>query len=323
MKKLFLTVISVLMILGVWTPVNAEAEGEAEQQLTKGDDTPNCSVSVTPEKVSFGSMFEGYKPQDPKTIVIKNTGNQPIKLEKPGKTWKFYITLDKTELAPGEEATVTIRLEDKLSAGTPETLQTSIKYTSKVSSCEGRAEFAIYYAVKHNMRRVGEKEPTHLEDGNKEYYYCKSCNKYFKNAAGSDEWTLEEIIIPRLKDHTTTGTWRHDEKSHWHTCECGEVLDKADHDFKWVTDKEATATEAGSRHEECTVCGYEKAAVKIPAAGMSSDTGKSKGSAETGNVVSPKTGDDSDITLWATVMLAAGAALTGSVIYSSKKKHGR
>ena len=173
------------------------------------------------------------------------------------------------------------------------------------------------------MRRVSEKEPTHLEDGNKEYYYCKSCNKYFKKATGSEEWNLEEIIIPRLKDHTAIGTWRHDEKSHWHTCECGEVLDKADHDFKWVTDKEATATEAGSRHEECTVCGYEKAAVKIPAAGMSSDTGKSKGSAETGNVVSPKTGDDSDITLWATVMLAAGAALTGSVIYSSKKKHGR
>ena len=102
MKKLFLTVISVLMIIGVWTPVNAEAEGEAEQQLTKGDDTPNCSVSVTPEKVSFGSMFEGYEPQEPKTIKIKNTGNQPIKLEEPGKTWKFYITLDKTELAPKE-----------------------------------------------------------------------------------------------------------------------------------------------------------------------------------------------------------------------------
>ena len=28
------------------------------------------------------------------------------------------------------------------------------------------------------------------------------------------------------------------------------------HTYKWVTDKEPTATEAGSRHEECTVCGY-------------------------------------------------------------------
>ncbi len=37
------------------------------------------------------------------------------------------------------------------------------------------------------------------------------------------------------------------------------------HTFVWKTDKAATATEKGSKHEECTVCGYEKAAVEIPA----------------------------------------------------------
>ena len=39
------------------------------------------------------------------------------------------------------------------------------------------------------------------------------------------------------------------------------------HTFEWVIDKEATETEAGSKHEECTVCGYAKAAVEIPATG--------------------------------------------------------
>lgn len=36
------------------------------------------------------------------------------------------------------------------------------------------------------------------------------------------------------------------------------------HEFTWVVDKEATATEKGSKHEECTVCGYRKEAVEIP-----------------------------------------------------------
>ena len=64
------------------------------------------------------------------------------------------------------------------------------------------------------------------------------------------------------------GEWQMDENSHWKLCECGEVLDKADHTFEWVTDKESTDKEAGMKHEECTVCGYKKAAVEIPATGV-------------------------------------------------------
>lgn len=36
---------------------------------------------------------------------------------------------------------------------------------------------------------------------------------------------------------------------------------------KWIIDKEATETEKGSKHEECEVCGYKKAAIEIPATG--------------------------------------------------------
>lgn len=36
------------------------------------------------------------------------------------------------------------------------------------------------------------------------------------------------------------------------------------HSFKWVIQREATAVTEGSRYEECTLCGYKKAAVAIP-----------------------------------------------------------
>lgn len=43
--------------------------------------------------------------------------------------------------------------------------------------------------------------------------------------------------------------------------------DAAAHELEWVTDRAATATEPGVRHEECAVCGYARAAVEVPATG--------------------------------------------------------
>lgn len=78
---------------------------------------------------------------------------------------------------------------------------------------------------------------------------------------------IEEIpVLPHT--HSFGTEWKSDGTSHWHDCAaCGAKTDEAAHSFKWVTDKAATATEKGIKHEECTVCGYQKEAVEIPAAG--------------------------------------------------------
>lgn len=90
--------------------------------------------------------------------------------------------------------------------------------------------------------------------------------------------------------------------------------------FKWVIDKEATATTRGSKHEECTVCGYKKAAVEIPATGSAA-----KPTAQTnnfGNTTSPKTGDSSNLVLWAALLFISGAVI-GTTVVSRKKKYNR
>ena len=73
------------------------------------------------------------------------------------------------------------------------------------------------------------------------------------------------VIIP-ASGHTLSD-WKVDDNSHWHECECGYKADVAQHSFKWVVDKEANATQKGAKHEECTVCGYKRATVEIPATG--------------------------------------------------------
>ena len=181
-----------------------------------------------------------------------------------------------------------------------------------------------------NLVKTEAKAATHLTEGNIEYWYCDGCDKYFRDQAGTEEIAdLSETVIPKLAEHTPDNTgWHSDETNHWNTCECGEKLNEAAHTFEWVTDKEATATEAGSQHKECTVCGYEEAAVEIPATGTTdpseppTDTDKPSGD-QTGDTTSPQTGDDSNIALWMALMLAAGAVLTGTAVYSRKRKYSR
>ena len=68
-------------------------------------------------------------------------------------------------------------------------------------------------------------------------------------------------------NHTALSDWTSDETGHWKTCNnCGAIIEKAAHTLgEWVIDKEATATEAGSRHKVCTICNYETQTETIPA----------------------------------------------------------
>ena len=121
--------------------------------------------------------------------------------------------------------------------------------------------------------------------------------------------------------HSYGADWKSDADNHWHECPCGDKKDTAAHSFKWVIDKEATATARGSKHEECTVCGYKKAAVEIPATG--SAVKPSDQTDNLGNTTSPKTGDSSNLVLWSALLFISGGAGIGTTVVSRKKKYNR
>lgn len=121
--------------------------------------------------------------------------------------------------------------------------------------------------------------------------------------------------------HSYGADWKSDADNHWHECPCGDKKDTAAHSFKWVIDKEATATARGSKHEECTVCGYKKAAVEIPATG--SAVKPSDQTDNLGNTTSPKTGDSSNPVLWSALLFISGGAVIGTTVVSRKKKYNR
>ena len=80
-----------------------------------------------------------------------------------------------------------------------------------------------------------------------------------KDVEGDVNVTVEGV----LKHEPDGSGWARDAKNHWHNCRCGDIIDKAEHTFKWVVDKPATTEAKGKKHQECTVCGEKGATEEI------------------------------------------------------------
>ena len=176
----------------------------------------------------------------------------------------------------------------------------------------------------HNFKWIVDKEATTTEKGSK-HEECTVCG-YKKTA----------VDIPKIDSHNHNyGTeWKYDNTNHWHECEDGEKADITSHNFKWIVDKEATTAEKGSKHEECTVCGYKKTAVDIPAIGFGSssndeankptNTVSSESSSadqlnNTANTASPKTGNTDYMILWIALLFVSGGVFIAATAVDRKK----
>ena len=125
-------------------------------------------------------------------------------------------------------------------------------------------------------------EPTITSEG-KESRSCNVCG------------IKEEKALPKLSGKKE---WKHDEKKHWHVDDNGNILDVDNHEFKWVVDKEPTATEPGLGHYECIACAFEKAPEEF---------GKRN----------PETGASS-LAVWIAVAAVAGGAVP--LTYKARKR---
>ena len=177
----------------------------------------------------------------------------------------------------------------------------------------------------HTFKQIIDKEATATEKGSK-HEECTVCG--YKKAA---------VDIPKIDSHNHNyGTeWKYDSTNHWHECEDGEKADITAHNFKWIIDKEATTAEKGSKHEECTVCGYKKTAVDIPVTGFGSSSddeankptntvsSESSSADQTNkpiNTASPKTGNTDNMILWIVLLIAGGGAFITATAVDRKKK---
>lgn len=148
----------------------------------------------------------------------------------------------------------------------------------------------------------------------------------------------QKITVGRYEGphtHTYDGSpWYADAESHWHWCtdkDCPDrsdsTKDQAPHTFVWKVDTEATTTQTGLKHEECTVCGFKRSeGTVIPVLSGSGTTtpgttipGTTGGTTDAAK--SPKTGD-AGIALYAglsLLTLSGGGWVVGKKRREEKK----
>lgn len=182
-----------------------------------------------------------------------------------------------------------------------------------------------------DTKTTTDKEPTCTEEGSKSIH-CTKCDEKKEvqpiPANGHDwsEWetvkastssenglekrycfvcgVVEENELDLLPDEPVNpgdhDKWHSDEEQHWHIDEDGNKTDVADHEFRWVVDKEPNGTEPGIGHYECISCDY----AKFPR--------------EFGSKDSPETGSNS-LALWIAVAFVAGGVAPITLKIKSKK----
>lgn len=141
--------------------------------------------------------------------------------------------------------------------------------------------------------------PAFCESTDNEPYY------YFNGDGNWEDDSVDEMVFTNVyTKHAYIQT--HDEGEHWNECACGDVQNKEAHKYgEWKVTKEATQTAKGEKEHICSVCGYAETAeiAQLP------------------KTDSPKTGDNSHMTIWVTLLAVSAAGVVGLSLYGKKRKY--
>ena len=113
--------------------------------------------------------------------------------------------------------------------------------------------------ISHTLTTVPAKDATCTEDGNKAYWICSACEKWFSDENGTTEITNKDSVVKKATGHTPSAAWSYDSDYHWHICTtCNAVLDKAAHSGGTATcSAQATCEACGQKYGATTEHDYQ------------------------------------------------------------------
>ena len=207
-------------------------------------------------------------------------------------------------------------------------------------------------ATGHSLMKTDAKAPTCTEDGNIAYWYCETCDKYFSDETAAEEIGLADTVLeatghsyengkctacgeidPDFKAviiEGANGSWQKGTKdglsftsnaafAHFLKVHVdGKDLDASDYAVK----EGSTIVTLKAEYLETLSVGKHTLAI-VSETGTAETEFTIKAAAVADDTAVPQTGAGSNVALWIAVMLAAGTALTGTVLYSRKRKYSR
>lgn len=183
----------------------------------------------------------------------------------------------------------------------------------------------------HNLEKIPAKDATVTATGNKEYWHCKDCKKYFSDAAGTNEIKLDDTVISKLPPEIIDGEGQSitagDKKELTFRSNAAfsdfirVELDGKTLDEKNYTVKEGSTFVTLKADYVATLSAGEHTIGIVSTNGTATTTFTVNAKAVVDNdTKSPQTGDNSHMALWIALLAASVFGLAGTAVYSKRKR---
>ena len=183
----------------------------------------------------------------------------------------------------------------------------------------------------HNLEKIPAKDATVTETGNKEYWQCENCKKYFADEKGTNEISLEDTVIQKLPPEIIKGKGQcvaEGEKKALSFTSNAAYSDfiRVELDGKTLDAKNYTVKEGSTivtlKADYVTTLSAGKHAIGIVSeSGTATTTFIVNAKAVVDNdTKSPQTGDNSYMALWIALLFVSGAGVIGTTVYGKKKR---
>ena len=192
-------------------------------------------------------------------------------------------------------------------------------------------EYGELDSSNHDLVNTPAKDATVTETGNKEYWQCENCKKYFADEKGTNEISLEDTVIQKLPPEIIKGKGQSvaegEKKALSFTSNAaysdfirveldGKTLDEKNYIVKEgstiVTLKaDYVATLSAGKHTIGIVSESDTATTTFTVNAKAVVDNDTK---------SPQTGDNSHMALWFALLFVSGAGVIGTTVYGKKKR---
>ena len=228
------------------------------------------------------------------------------------------------------------------------------EHTGGEATCTSKAiceycgeEYGEVDSSNHNLENIPAKAATVTETGNKKYWHCLDCGKYFADENGTNEIKLDDTVTQKLPPEIIEGKGQSitagekKELTFRSNAAFGDFI-RAQLDGKTLDETNYTVREGSTvvtlkadyvatfsvgEHTIGIVSQSGTATTTFTVAKAQEPTGSNsnnptKSDSNTGSVNSvSQTGDNSNMALWVALLLISGGLMTVMCIYGRKKKH--
>lgn len=225
-------------------------EGEDKDPLDNVHDRID-GADITMEEALTAAFWTDTMDWEGNDVWLFNEGKLPVlKLE-------IWITAHPVSITITEGSSATLTVKAHISSDDDLIYQWYSNTTN--SNSGGTAVDSTVYPTAASSNFV---IPVNLTEGTY-YYYCEV------STDRADSVCSDAATVTVNHTHAWETDWKSGADTHWHECSCGEKNDTAAHTpGEWIVDAAATETADGSRHKECTVCGYVTATEGLPVLSM-------------------------------------------------------